>query len=108
MTTTESTAITRASRQGLGVAALVLAITTPIAAVAGWIWAAATPGTGSLAIGMYALVTVSIIAGVAVIVGLVSLFVSKPNSLAKVSLILVAATGIVLFLLVMPPSAWNL
>jgi len=51
---------------------------------------------------------VSIIAALAVIVGIVSLVLSKPNSLAKLSLILVAATGIVLFLLVAPPSTWNL
>jgi|GEM_PF-1826326 hypothetical protein len=108
MTTTESTALTHASNQGLGVAAITLAITTPIAAVIGWIWAAATPGAASLSVAVLALVAVSIIAALAVIVGIVSLVLSKPNSLAKLSLILVAATGIVLFLLVAPPSTWNL
>ena len=108
MTTTETPAIAHASGQRLGIAALALAIATPVAAVVAWIWAAVAPGIPSLNAVMVALITVSTIAGLAVVTGIVSLLRSKPNSLAKLSLILVAATGIVLFLLVVPPSSWNI
>lgn len=106
MTSTEQTAVSRASGHGLGVAALVLAIATPVAAVIGWIWAASTPGMGGLGVAIMALFGVAIIAVLAIIIGLISLGVSKPNNLAKISLLLVAATAIVLLLMIFPPTLW--
>ena len=106
MTPIEQTAVTRATGQGLGITALSLAIATPVAAVAGWIWAASTPGMGGLGVGILALYVVAGLAVVAIIVGLFSLAVSKPNSLAKLSLLLIAATAIVLVMLIFPPTLW--
>jgi hypothetical protein len=114
MTPTEQTAVTHASENAagpatghaLGITALALAIATPVAAVIGWIWAATTPGMGALGVAILALFAVGTIAVVAVVVGLISLAVSKPNSLAKVSLLLIGATAIVLLMLIFPPTLW--
>ncbi|CAN7175253.1 hypothetical protein LJR045_000346 [Microbacterium sp. LjRoot45] len=106
MTTTEQTTVTRATGHGLGIASLVLAIATPVAAVIALIWAGVTPGMGALGVAILGLYAVGTIAVVAVVVGLISLVVSKPNNLAKVSLLLIGATAIVLLMLVFPPSLW--
>lgn len=106
MTPTETIAVTRAPGHRLGIAALVLAIATPVTAVIGWIWAASTPGMGALAIAVIALLVVGSIAAIAIIVGLISLGVSKPNSNAKVALLLVAASAMVLLMLIFPPTLW--
>ena len=106
MTPTEQIAVSRATGHRLGIAALVLAIAPPVAAVVGWIWAASTPGMSALGVGILALFVVAGLAVVAIIVGLVSLAVSKPNSLAKLSLLLIGATAIVLMMLIFPPTLW--
>jgi hypothetical protein len=105
MTPTNSIALSRASGQRWGVSALALAIATPIVAVIGWIWAAVTPGSAALGVAIAAVAVVALLALGSIVVGVVSLIVSKPNSMAKVSLVLVGATAIVLVLLVIPPSA---
>jgi len=110
MTPTEQTAVTRATGpatgHALGIVALVLAIATPVAAVIAWIWAASTPGMSALGIAILGLFAVGALAVVAIVVGLISLAVSKPNSMAKVSLLLIAATAIVLVMLIFPPNLW--
>jgi hypothetical protein len=104
MLPSNSITLPRASGQRWGITALALAIATPIVAVIGWIWAAVTPERASLAVAIAATTVVSVLAVVAIVLGIVSLIVSKPNSMAKVSLVLIAATAIVLVLLVIPPS----
>lgn len=103
---TEPIVIARPKGHGLGVTALVLAIATPVAALVGWVWAGMTPGMGGLGIAVMALFVVGALALVAIVVGLISLGVSKPNSLAKLSLLLLAATAVVLLLVIFPPNLW--
>lgn len=92
--------------RGVGIAALVLAIATPVSATAGWIVTALTPGPGALGVGILALVVVAAIAVIAVVVAVISLVVSTPNIVAKLSLVLVGASAIVLFLMLFPPNQW--
>lgn len=92
--------------RAVGVTAMALAIATPVAAVGGWLWTALTPGPGALGVAILALMGVAAVAGVAMLVAIMSLFISRPNILAKLSLVLVGATAIVLFLLIFPPNLW--
>ncbi len=106
MTPTGPIATPRATGNRLGVAALALAVATPIVAVIGWLWAAATPGPESLGVAVLAFFAVVVVGVVALSVGFISLPVSRRNNLAKVSLLLVAATAVVLLLLLFPPTLW--
>jgi hypothetical protein len=92
--------------RGIGITALVLAIATPVAAAVGWLWTALTPGPGALGVAILALMGVAAVAGVAILIAIMSLFLSRPNILAKLSLVLVGATAVVLFLLIFPPNLW--
>ena len=102
----EETVASTRTAHGLGVAALGLAIAMPVVAVAGWVWAAATPGAEALGVAFLALVAVAVVAVLAIAVGVVSLVVSRPNSLAKVALVLVGASAVVLTLMIYPPTLW--
>ncbi len=97
---------TSATGHRLGIVAIVLASATPIAAAAAWIWVASTPGALAHGGALLAAILVVALALLAMAVAVVSLAIAKPNSTAKIALVLIGATGLVVAMLVYPPTGW--